>query len=99
MIEKVSIKNEGDRVLSRLPVGHFIRHSRETDSGVIGGVSLIFEIQDFMVVLVTCKNEEDPINNEGFRVLPHYKYIGFFKSSRAAYSAVNDRIKPKFKLV
>ena len=26
-------------------------------------------IQDFMVVLVTCKNEEDPIKNEGARVL------------------------------
>ena len=23
---------------------------------------------DFMVILVTCKNEEDPINNEGARV-------------------------------
>ena len=26
-------------------------------------------IQDFIVVLVTCKNEEDPIKNEGARVL------------------------------
>ena len=26
-------------------------------------------IQDFMVVLVTCKNEEDPIQNEGARVV------------------------------
>ena len=26
-------------------------------------------IQAFMVVLVTCKNEEDPIENEGARVV------------------------------
>ena len=26
-------------------------------------------IRDFMVVLVTCKNEEDPIKNEGARVV------------------------------
>ena len=25
-------------------------------------------VQDFMVVLITCKNEEDPIKNEGARV-------------------------------
>ena len=25
-------------------------------------------VQDFMVVLLTCKNEEDPIKNEGARV-------------------------------
>ena len=32
--------------------------------------SILFKfIQDFMVVLVTCKNEEDPIKNEGARVV------------------------------
>ena len=33
-----------------------------------------------MVVLVTCKNEEDPIKNEGTRELTrflHYKSMGF----------------------
>ena len=33
-------------------------------------------IQDFTVVLVTCKNEEDPIKNEGARVFTTL-YIDF----------------------
>ena len=33
-------------------------------------------IQDFIVVLVTCKNEEDPIKNEGARVFTTL-YIDF----------------------
>ena len=56
-----------------------------------------------MVVLMTCKNEEDPIKNEGSRVLsrfPHYKSMGKnIKRSRAANSAVPVRIGQKFKLI
>ena len=55
-----------------------------------------------MVVLVTCKNEEDPIKNEGTRVLtrfPQYKSMRFFRHSRAASSAVLGRIWLKFELV
>ena len=33
------------------------------------GSTLNYFIQAFMVVLVTCKNEEDPIKNEGPRVV------------------------------
>ena len=33
-------------------------------------------VQDFMVVLITCKNEEDPIKNEGARVFTTL-YINF----------------------
>ena len=33
------------------------------------GSTLIKLIQAFMVVLVTCKNEEDPIKKEGARVV------------------------------
>ena len=33
-------------------------------------------VQDFMVVLLTCKNEEDPIENEGARVFTTL-YINF----------------------
>ena len=55
-----------------------------------------------MIVLVTCKNEEDPIKNEGSRVLtrfsPLYVYGNFFKG-KAANSAVCGRIGPKFKHV
>ena len=58
------IKNEGARVLTRLCVV-FFRRSRAAYSEVSGGLQPKFElIQSFIVVLVTCKNEEDPITNE-----------------------------------
>ena len=78
------IKNEGARVLIRLYVGFFFRRSRAANSEVSGGILPKFgPIQAFIVVLVTCKNEEDPIKNEGARVLtrfPHYKSMGVFFS-------------------
>ena len=57
-----------------------------------------------MVVLVICKNEEDPIKNKGSSVLTRfspcpYVYGNFFKGSRAANSTVCGRIVPKFELV
>ena len=59
--------------------------------------------QAFIVVLITCKNEEDPIKNEGARVLttflPLQDYVIFFIRSRAANSAVLCRIWLKFKLI
>ena len=51
-----------------------------------------------MVVLHTCKNEEDPIKNEDARVLTRL-YVDFFRCSRAANSEVRDGILPKFELV
>ena len=54
-------------------------------------------IRDYIVVLVTCKNEEDPIKNEGTRVLT--SLYRFFRCSRAAYSAVSCGIPPQFKLI
>ena len=48
----------------------FFRCSRTTNSEDSGRILSKFElIQAFIVVLVTCKNEEDPIKNEGARVL------------------------------
>ena len=42
------------------------RRSRADNSGSGGGIWLKFElIQDFMHVLVTCKNKADSIKNEG----------------------------------
>ena len=38
-----------------------------------------------MIVLLTCKNEEDPIKNEGARVLTtfsHYKSMGIFSEAQ-----------------
>ena len=49
-------------------MGIFSRSSRAANSTVQGPIWLNFKpIQDLMVVLVTCKNEEDPIKNEGAR--------------------------------
>ena len=48
-----------------------------------------------MVSLVTCKNEEDPIKNEGPRVLTRFST----RRSRAANSAVRGRIWPNFELI
>ena len=50
--------------------GDFSRHSRATNSTVQGLICLTLKsIPDFMVVLVACKNEEDPIKNEAARVV------------------------------
>ena len=38
-------------------------------------------IRDIMVVLVTCKNEEDPITNEGARVFTTF-YFNFSDAQR-----------------
>ena len=44
-----------------------------TNSDVSSGILPKFKlIQAFIVVLVTCKNEEDPIKNEGARVLTRF---------------------------
>ena len=62
------IKNEGARVLTRLYDNFSDAQGQLTPFS--GGILLKFElIQAFIVVLVTCKNEEDPIKNEGARVL------------------------------
>ena len=48
----------------------YLRHSRAANPIVQGLICPNFEpIQAFIVGLVTCKNEEDPIKNEGARVL------------------------------
>ena len=60
-------------------------------------------IQAFMHVLVTCKNEEDQIENEGARLftifLSLYVYGDFSRRSRAANSAVHGPIWSNFELV
>ena len=82
----------------------FFKRSRAANSEVSGGILPKFElIQAFNVVLVTCKNEEDPIKNEGARVLTRFSplqvYGIFFSCSRAANSAVLSLILLKFELV
>ena len=66
---------------------------------MLGQIWLKFElVRDIIDVLVTCKYEEDPIKNEGARVLT-ILYDVFFRRSRAAYSEVSGGILPKFKLI
>ena len=67
-------KNEGARVFTRfLPLevyGDFSRRSRAANSAVLGPMWSNFElVRDVTDVLVTCKYEEDPIKNEGARVV------------------------------
>ena len=56
-----------------------------------------------MHVLITCKNEQDPIKNEGTgvlaRFLPLKVYGDFSRRSRAANSAVLGLVWPNFGLV
>ena len=85
-------------------MGIFFKRSRAANSAVLGRILLKFElVRDIIDILVTCKYEEDPIKNEGVRVLTRFSplkvYGNFFKRSRAANSAVLVRILLKFKLV
>ena len=50
-----------------------------------------------MVVLGTCKNEEDPIKSEGARVVT--LYINFFRHSRVANSVVSGGMWQKLELI
>ena len=79
--EEDPIKNEGARVFTRfLPLqvyGNFSIRSRAGNSAVLGQIWLKLEIiRDIIVVLLTCKNKEDPINNKGARVFTKL-YINF----------------------
>ena len=59
----------------------FFRRSRVAYSAVLGRIWLKFElVRDINIILVNCNNEEDPIKNEGARVLTnfflHYNPMG-----------------------
>ena len=80
-------------------MGKFFRRSKEANSAVHSPIRLNLKLSpDFMVVLVTCKNEEDSIKNEGARVFTTL-YIIFFRRRMAAYSVICGGILPKFELV
>ena len=62
----------------------FFRRSRAANSEVSGGILPKFElIQAFIDVLITCKYEEDPIKNEGARVLTRL-YDVFFQTLKGS---------------
>ena len=70
--EEDPIKNEGAKVDKTL-YSNFFRRARADNSGVGVGIWPKFElIQAFMNVLVTCKNEDDRIKNEGARVFTRF---------------------------
>ena len=101
-MKKIRSKNRGAGVFTTLC--QFFRRARADNSGVCGGIWPKFElIQDFMHVLVTCKNEDDRFKNEVARVftrfLPLQVYGDFSRRSRAANSAVLGPIWPNFELV
>ena len=51
-------------------MGFFFILSRAANSAVLGPIWINFKlVRDVIDVLVTCKYEEDPIINEGTRVL------------------------------
>ena len=70
--EEDSSKNEGTRAVS-IFFGDFSRRLRAANSAVPGRIFPNFEsIRDFIGVLVTCKNKEEPIKNEGARVFTRF---------------------------
>ena len=71
--EEDTIKHGGARVFTTFFLlyvyGEFFSRSRTANSTVHDPIRLDLELSpDFMVVLVTCKSEEDSIKNEGARV-------------------------------
>ena len=67
--EEDPIKNEDARVLTRLYVVFSDAQGQLTPKSAVEFCRKFKLIQAFIVVLVTCKNEKDPIKNEGGRVL------------------------------
>ena len=67
--EEDPIKNEDARVLTRLYIVFSDAQGQLTPKSAVEFCRKFKLIQAFIVVLVTCKNEEDPIKNEGGRVL------------------------------
>ena len=54
---------------------------------------LLFEfVRDFVIVLLTCKNEEDRIKNEGARVLTRvYIFFSYAQGQLTPQSVVQSR--------
>ena len=89
--KKDPIKTEGARLFTRfVPIKSlwgFSRRSRAANSAVHDRIWCNFELFcDFMIVLLACDNEEDPIKIEGARVTTR-KYVDF--------SGAQGQITPK----
>ena len=77
--------------------GDFSRRSRAANSALLGPIWPKFElVRDVMDVLVTCKYEEDPIKNEGARVVTIFSpIITLWELSVAMDTRVPIRSSPK----
>ena len=70
MIESKMKEQECSQDYSHYVYGDFSRRSRAANSFVLGPIWPNFELVRVVInVLVTCKFEEDPIKNEGARVV------------------------------
>ena len=67
--EEDPIINEGARVVTTLFIEFSHAQGQLTPKSVMESCRNLKPIQVFMVDLVTCKNEEDPLENEGTRVV------------------------------
>ena len=77
--EEDPIKNEGTRVLTTfsnyMSMGIFsVAQGQLTPQSVVESDRISKLVRDFEVVLLTYKYEEDPIKNEGARVLARFPY-------------------------
>ena len=77
MIDSKMKELECSQDFSNYKSGDFSRSSRAANSAVLGPIISNFKLgRDFMVVLLTCKNEEDRIKNRGAGVFTTF-YINF----------------------
>ena len=79
-MKKIKLKFEGARLFTDFShyksMGNFSRRSRAANSAVHSLICSNFElVQNFMVVLLACLNEENPIKYRGTRVFTTL-YIG-----------------------
>ena len=97
--EEDPIKNEDAGDLTRLCC--IFRRLRAANSEVSGRILLKFDlIQALIAVLVTCKNEEDPIKNEGARVLTSLLFdFSYAQGQLTPKAAVEFHRNSKFELI
>ena len=86
-------------ILKILSKNQFLTSIKGCNSAALGLIWPKFEFcPDLLVLLVTCKNEEDPIKNEGTRVFTTL-YIKISRRPRADNSGVGGGIWLKFELI
>ena len=81
--EEDPIKNEGARVLTRLYVVFTDAQGQLTPKSVAEFCPNSNSSKAFIVVLVTCKNEEDPIKNED-KIFPIISLWEFFQTLKGS---------------